>query len=104
MKISGPDMLSPDAKSIIKMVADEFLSRKKCKKVGYRSSEDIVGNVVFTGDDVDIEVSVGGDGGADEVVRERYKDKDRDEVKLKTKIEMKSMKTKIEMKSMKMKK
>ena len=33
VKINGPDVLSPDAKTIIKMVADEFLSRKKCKKL-----------------------------------------------------------------------
>ena len=32
VKINGPDVLSPDAKTIIKMAADEFLSRKKCKK------------------------------------------------------------------------
>ena len=67
VKINGPDVLSPDAKTIIKMAADEFLSMKKRKKVGYRSSEDIVGNVVVTGDDVNIEVSVGSNGGAVEV-------------------------------------
>ena len=64
VKINGPGVLHPDAKMIIKMVVDEFLSRKKCKKVGYRSSEDIVGSVVVTGDDVNIEVSVGSNGGA----------------------------------------
>ena len=73
VKINGPDVLSPDAKTIIKMAADEFLSRKKRKKVGYRSSEGIVGNVVVTGDDIDIEVSVGSNGGADEVGGERDK-------------------------------
>ena len=46
VKINGPGVLRPDAKMIIKMAVDEFLSRTKCKKVGYRSSEDIVGNVV----------------------------------------------------------
>ena len=65
-------VLSPDAKTIIKMAVDEFLSRKKCKKVSYQSdSEDIVGNAVVTGDDVNIEVSVGSNGGADEVGGER---------------------------------
>ena len=43
------------------------------QKVGYQSSEDIVGNVVVTGDDVNIEVSVGSNGGADEVGGERDK-------------------------------
>ena len=71
VKINGPDVLSPDAKTIIKMAAGEFLSRKKRITVGYRSSEDIVGNVVVTGDDVNIEVSVGSNGGADEVGGER---------------------------------
>ena len=46
------------------MLVDEFLSTKKCKKVGYRSSEEIVGNVVVTDDNVNIEVSVGSNGGA----------------------------------------
>ena len=73
VKINGPDVLSSDVKMIIKMAADEFLSRTKCKKVGCRSSEDIVGNVVVTGDDVNIEVSVGSNGGADEVSGERDK-------------------------------
>ena len=43
----------------------------------------MVGNVVVTGDDINIEVSVGSNGGADEVGGERDKgneDKDRDEV------------------------
>ena len=47
------------------------MSRKKCNKVGYRSSEDIVRNAVVTGDDVNIEVSVGSNGGANEVGVER---------------------------------
>ena len=90
MKINGPDVLSPDAKTVIKMATDEFLSRKRRKKVGYRSSEDIVGNVVVTGDDVNIEVGVGSNDGADEVGGERDKgnedinevneDEDRNEV------------------------
>ena len=88
VKISGQDVLSPDAKMIIKMEADEFLSRKKRKKVGYRSSEDIVGNGVVTGDGVNIEVSVGSNGGAHEVGAERdqgnkdkvNENKDRNEV------------------------
>ena len=90
VKINGPDVLSPDAKTIIKMAADEFLSRKKRKKIGYRSSKDIVGNVVLTGDNVNIEVSVGSNGGADEVGGQRDKgnedinevneDEDRNEV------------------------
>ena len=32
VKINGPDVLSPDAKTIITMEADEFLSRKKTHK------------------------------------------------------------------------
>ena len=32
VKINGPNVLSPDAKTIIKMVDDEFLSRKKTQK------------------------------------------------------------------------
>ena len=32
VKINGPDVLSPDAKTIIKMAADEFLSRKKTQR------------------------------------------------------------------------
>ena len=55
------------------MVADEFLSREIHKKVCYRCSEDIVGNVEVTGDDVNIDVSVGSNGGADEVSGERDK-------------------------------
>ena len=50
-----------------------FWAGKNAKKVGYRSSEDILGNVVITGDDVNIEVSVGSNGGADEVGGERDK-------------------------------
>ena len=77
VKINGPD-----AKTIIKMTADKFLSRKKWNKVGYRSSEDKVGNVVATGDDINIEVGVGSNE-ADEVSGERDKgneDTDTDEV------------------------
>ena len=33
MKINDLDVLSPDAKTIIKMAADEFLSRKNAKKL-----------------------------------------------------------------------
>ena len=82
VKISGPDVLNPDAKMIIIMAVDEFMSRKNAK-VGYRSLEDMVGNVVVTVDDVNIKVSVGSKGGADEVGGQRYRcseDKDRDEV------------------------
>ena len=85
MKISAPDVSSPDAETIIKMAADEFFSRKKLKKIGYRSSKDIVRNVVVNRDDVNIEVSVGSNGGADEVGGERDKgneDKDRDRDKV----------------------
>ena len=32
VKVNGPDVLSPNAKTIIKMAADEFLSRKKTRK------------------------------------------------------------------------
>ena len=88
MKINGPD-----AKTIIKMVADEFLSRKKCNNVDCRSSEDIMGNVVVTGDDVNIEVGVGSNE-ADEVGGERNKDnegRDTDEVS-EDEDKMKSMK------------
>ena len=65
------------------MAADEFLSRKKCNKTGYRSSQDIIGNFVVTSDDVNIEVGVGSNGGTDEVGEKRDKgnaDKDTDEV------------------------
>ena len=33
VKINSPDVLSPDAKMIIQMTADEFLSRKNAKKL-----------------------------------------------------------------------
>ena len=79
VKINGPD-----AKTVIKIVGDEFLSRKKKrKKVGCRSSEDIVGNVVVTDNDVNIEGSAECNDGAGEISGERE-----------VKIEMKSMKTK----------